>query len=307
MAYAVDDLLEHKYYGIGKVLSVEGDHVVIHFKKDGVTPTMSAKQSEMTLSTVKHDPYFDGIKLGAKPRTAAKKVKSTVKKPRATGKYPTRQDAVAGFIKVFPLGFQDPKYLAEDGERYYKVKAHEIWNQTLNEPEFERLIAEANYDEVVQRAKTIEAGVNLLHPQFERAALWRVVQEPQAAHAFSLSLFEFIYGQGPLEGRFGQFAKTLGDLPQPKTSILKWPAMTIFPFLALPTEHLFMKPEATKKAAQRLGLSLNYQPTPNWLTYSCLLQLGERLLSELADLEPQDMIDVQSFIFVTGQNDYPGS
>ncbi len=311
MAYDVEQLLEHAHLGLGKVLSVEGDHLHIHFKQDRSARKMSAKQSPLKPSSVEHDPYFDGIKLAAtaRTRTTSSRSGTTLKKPKATGKYPTQQDAVAGFLKVFPQGFNDPKYLADDaaGERSYKVKAHELWNETLNQPEFERLIAEGNYEEAVQRAKKVESGVNLLHPQFERAALWGAVREPQAAEAFSRGLFDIIYGDDAFEVRFDRHATMLAQLPQAKSSILKWPTMTIFPFLAMPSEHLFMKPEATKKAAQRLAFSLNYQTTPNGLTYSSLMNLGGLLMTELAALEPRDMLDVQSFIYVTGQANYPGS
>ena len=311
MEYATDQLLEHVNLGLGKVLSVEGDHVHIHFKQDRVARKMSGKYSPLKLSAVEHDPYFDGIKAVAIGRTRAtvSKARSTVTKPQATGKYATHQDAVAGFLKVFPLGFNDPKYLADEatGERAYKVKSHALWNETLNKQEFERLIASGNYEQAVQRAKQVESGVNLLHPQFERAALWGAVREPQAAEDFSRGLFDLIYGDDTFEARFNRQATMLEQLPQPKSSTLKWPAMTIFPFLALPAQHLFMKPEVTKKSAHRLAFSLNYKSTPNWLTYSCLMNLGVLLMTELADLGPRDMIDVQSFIFVTGQNNYPRS
>ncbi|MBL9164644.1 MAG: hypothetical protein JNL18_18090 [Planctomycetaceae bacterium] len=311
MAYSVEQLLEHEHLGLGKVLHVEGDRVRIHFKKDRSARTMSAKHSPLKLSSVEHDPYFDGIKAAAPSRAKppSPRSKSAVAKPKAPAKYPTQQEAVSGFLKVFPEGFNDPAYLGEGptGERSYKVKAHELWKETLNKAEFEQLIAAGNFEETVQRAKRVEAGVNLLHPQFERAPLWGAVRDPQAAEDFSRGLFNLIYGEDPFELKFNQFATTLDQLPQPKSSTLKWPAMTIFPFLALPTEHLFMKVEVTKKAAQRLDVSLNYKSTPNWLTYSCLLQLGQRLMIDLKDLGPRDMIDVQSFIFVTGQANYPGS
>lgn len=311
MTYNVEQLVEHEHLGLGKVLGIDGDHVNVHFKKDRSARKMSVKHSPLKPSLVEHDPYFDGIKLVAPARAKppSTRSKSAVGKPKAPAKYPTQQDAVSGFLKIFPEGFNDLAYLGEGptGERSYKVKAHELWKETLNKAEFERLIEAGDFEEAVQRAKRVEGGVNLLHPQFERAPLWGAVRDPQAAKAFSRGLFEFIYGEEAFEVRFNQFATVLDQLPQPKSSTLKWPGMTIFPFLALPTEHLFMKVEVTKKAAQRLDVSLNYKSTPNWLTYSSLLQLGQRLMIDLNDLGPRDMIDVQSFIFVTGQDNYPGS
>lgn len=311
MAYSVEQLLEHEHLGLGKVLGVEGDHVHIHFKKDRSARKMSVKHSPLKLSSVEHDPYFDGIKAptAARAKSPSSRSKAAAAKPKAPAKYPTQQEAVTGFLKVFPEGFNDAAYLGEGptGERSPKVKAHELWKETLNKLEFEQLIAAGNFEEAIQRAKQVEAAANLLHPQFERAPLWNAVREPQTAEAFARGLFELIYGEDPFEAKFNRFATTLSQLPQAKSSALKWPAMTVFPFIALPTEHLFMKVEVTKKAAQRLDVALNYKTTPNWLTYTSLLQLGQRLTNDLKDLGPRDMIDVYSFIFVTGQANYPGS
>jgi hypothetical protein len=46
---------------------------------------------------------------------------------------------------------------------------------------------------------------------------------------------------------------------------------------------------------------LNYRPEPNWLTYRCLLEFAQNLRNKLADLEPKDMIDVQSFLWCIAQ------
>jgi hypothetical protein len=89
-----------------------------------------------------------------------------------------------------------------------------------------------------------------------------------------------------------------------RCSTSRWTAQTISPFIALPKEHLFLKPKVTKQAAERRGFSLNYKSEPTWLTYSCLLKLGEILMADLAKLRPRDMIDIQSFIFVTGDSNY---
>jgi hypothetical protein len=74
--------------------------------------------------------------------------------------------------------------------------------------------------------------------------------------------------------------------------------------LGLGKVHLFLKPSVTQEAAERRAFLLNYQPHPLWLTYSCRLKLGETLMKDLADMKPRDMIDIQSFIFVTSDSSY---
>jgi hypothetical protein len=99
--------------------------------------------------------------------------------------------------------------------------------------------------------------------------------------AFAVGLFDLIYGDTRFEDRFARFTEVLDTLPQPKTP-LRWTVQTIFPFVALPEKHMFLKPEVTKEAAERRAFSLNYRPQPNWLTYTCLLKLGEILTADLA-------------------------
>jgi hypothetical protein len=67
----------------------------------------------------------------------------------------------------------------------------------------------------------------------------------------------------------------------------------------------FLKPEATKNAADLLGFDLMYDATPNWRTYKLLLKLGDNLASHLRanGMQPKDWIDLQSFMWVvTGDN-----
>ena len=98
-------------------------------------------------------------------------------------------------------------------------------------------------------------------------------------------------------------ASAVSALPQPGSRVATWPVATIFPYLAHPDRNMFLKPEVTKEAAQRLGFHLNYKSEPNWLTYRSLLSLAELLMEELRPLGARDLIDVQSFIWVTGEYD----
>ena len=82
----------------------------------------------------------------------------------------------------------------------------------------------------------------------------------------------------------------------------KWTVATYLPFLWRPDSHMFLKPEATKDFAARVGHSLAslYHARLDYDVYACLLDLAKRTASELTDLAPRDRIDVQSFIWVVG-------
>jgi len=290
MKYEKGHLVRNAKLGLGKVIGVSGSRVTVFFKDQKDNPKIIiATNGVLDIPAEQSDPWLDNLDL-----EAAKSGK--------VPKYTTHQGAIEKFLRKFPLGFYDPNYIGDakkmTGERAYKWVAHELWNELLNRPEFDRLLDAHDYNGVVERALRGESKTNLLFV-YEKAALRDAVKEPAAARSFASGLYDLIYGNDSFEQRFVRFSKVLETLPQPKSETLKWPIQTIFPFLALPAEHLFLKPEVTQEAARRRAFSLNYQPRPNWLTYSCLLRFGELLMKDLADLKPRDMIDIQSFLWVT--------
>jgi hypothetical protein len=200
------------------------------------------------------------------------------------------------FLRFYPKGFNDPEYLR--CERDYKVEAHAKWCELLNQEEFDRLLEEKQFLEICRRAVQIEAKTNLL-ARFEKSALHDAVKVERAAELAAVGLFDLVYGDDDFQVRFEEFATDLRSWPTRQTSPFKWTIATIFPFLALPKQHIFLKPEVTNAAAKRRHFSLNYKPEVNWLTYSCLLRLAAVLAEEVADLYPRDIIDIQSYLWVT--------
>jgi hypothetical protein len=57
-------------------------------------------------------------------------------------------------------------------------------------------------------------------------------------------------------------------------------------------------------AAEKYGYEWPYRSRPNWETYASLLELAALVKRDLGDLEPRDMIDVQSFLWVQGSDEY---
>jgi hypothetical protein len=60
----------------------------------------------------------------------------------------------------------------------------------------------------------------------------------------------------------------------------------------------------TRAAARAYGFDLPYQSRPSWETYGSLLELAARVQRDLRDLRPRDMIDIQSFLWVQGSDEY---
>ncbi len=206
------------------------------------------------------------------------------------------------FLRYFPRGFRDKKYI--DWERGYKWNAHLQWEEQLARGTFRKLLDDGAYREVAIRALRIESRTNLLF-SFEKMAMRDATREAAGAKLFAEGLFAMLHGPGALASRFEAWVDSVGALPRVQTRVLTWPAVTIFPFLAQPGQHFFLKPKVTKVAAQAYGFPLAYRSLPSWEIYRSCFDFAERVRSDLADLAPADYIDLQSFIWVQGSDEYP--
>jgi hypothetical protein len=60
----------------------------------------------------------------------------------------------------------------------------------------------------------------------------------------------------------------------------------------------------TRTAANAYGFPFVYRSRPSWETYASLLEFAEAVRRDTRDLKPRDMIDLQSFIWVQGSDEY---
>jgi hypothetical protein len=208
----------------------------------------------------------------------------------------------AKFLHYFPKGFRDPLY--EDWERGYKWAAHARWAASLGQVAFRQLLNVEKHREIAAQAIAIEARTNLLF-SFEKMALRDAVKPLSGARAFAQGLYDFLYGEGPLEHRFNRWREVVARLPRRQTRVLTWPAITVFGFIAEPATHIFLKPMVTRRAAELLERPFGYRSQPNWETYAELLRLAREVREGLRALSPRDMIDVQSFLWIQGSDEYP--
>ena len=206
------------------------------------------------------------------------------------------------FLRVFPDGFRDEDYL--DLERGYKWDAHVKWEQFLNEPTFRMLLEQRKFKEISATAICIESRTNLLF-SFEKMALRDAVRTSAGSRAFASALFDYLHGAGDLESRFTTWVESVDCLPRRQTRVLTWPIVTVFGFLAQPRIHFFLKPTVTKEAARRYGVDLPYAARPSWDLYKSLLKFVGQIRQDIKDLRPRDMIDMQSFLWVQGSEEYP--
>jgi hypothetical protein len=189
------------------------------------------------------------------------------------------------FLHFFPNAFQSSGYAGR--ERDYKVAAKSKLDSTAP---VEEAATKSGFGEAIL---AVYRATNLLSP-FEKTRMQDVLRGPNA-DPFIQAAARFTLG----EGKPALLDMERALKPHDNT---KWTVVTYLPFLWLPDEHMFLKPEVTKDFAARIGhrFASDYEPRLNIDVYNSLLDLVSKTASELTDLKPQDRIDVQSFIWAVG-------
>jgi hypothetical protein len=207
------------------------------------------------------------------------------------------------FLRFFPGGFRDETYL--DWERDYKWETHERWEEALGQNEFRRLLARGEFAEIAARAIRVEQrSRHSMIFSFEKMALRDAVKRKAGARDFAKGLYALLHGPGGMEARFTAWVEVVASLPRKQTRVLTWPLVTVFGFIAQPREHIFLKPNVTRIAAREYGFELDYASRPSWATYSRLLEFAATIRRDQRDLKPRDMMDIQSFMWVQGSDEY---
>ena len=207
------------------------------------------------------------------------------------------------FLRHFPEGFRDESYLSL--ERQYKWETHLRWQSVLGVDKFKRLLDLGEFRVIATQAARVEQlSKHSMIFSFEKMALRDAIKSEEGAKAFSRGLFDLLHGAAPIEARFERWCHVVGSLPRKQTRVLTWPLATVFGYIAQPDRHLFLKPVVTRSAASKYGFDLLYRSRPNWDTYSRLLHFANVIRRDQRDLKPRDMIDLQSFIWVQGSDEY---
>ncbi len=237
---------------------------------------------------------------GARGVSDRRRLKRRASRPIALS--PAARRCRRKFQYYFPKGFADPTY--RDFERDYKWAAHQRWQATLGEATFRAHVKARAFELIAANAIAIEARTNLLF-SFEKMSLRDSVKTAAGARAFALGLFNLLHGEGDVRTRFEAWCEVVGELPRRQTRVLTWPVVTVFGFLAQPRLHFFLKPNVTRRAFAAYGLPFAYVSRPNGQSYEALLTLARKVKRDLAALNPRDMIDIQSFLWVQGSDEYP--
>lgn len=286
MEYKKGDRVKHptkEDWGLGEVIeNSNGESVRVFFVSSG-EKTLSLKHvhPEKVAENEAGHPVLDNLKIS---------------KSGSGIKYQSLPQSIQFFLEQFPEGFYGDKF--KEHEREYKDKAHNLAKELLGEEPFQSLLESDDYTEIAKRSLKVVSATNLIFPN-EKMSLKDGLENASAQKEFSMALYSLLYGEGPLEQRFVAFARVLENI-----DAAKWTTATYFLFIVHPSKYMFVKPTITQYSSGLCGFEVNYKPQLNWLTYKSVLSFSEYLFSELSELKPRDMIDVQSFIWCIAPGRY---
>ena len=281
--------------GLGKVLRISGNKVYVFFinQKKKEASIFNLDNNQLVVAAVQSDPILDNL-----PTFEAPNGKLTL--PGKSSRW-TLEQITREFNTRYPLGFNDPAYLGDKGERKFKWVAHEKFIETIGNGQGQKLLAEGNIPELTHRILAVVSKSHMFL-SFEMMALTDALQNNEAAGRFFTALFAVLDAPDITEVVYQPYIDSVLDLPQEdgKAKVATWPVVTLLPFLAQPDRHMFLKPTNSKSAAEALAFNLHYEPLPNWKTYKALLEMGKIYMSKISHLEPRDLLDVQSFLWLAG-------
>lgn len=188
------------------------------------------------------------------------------------------------FLSFFPQGFNGADYVGQ--ERAYKVEAKQ---KLETRTPLSAALAGSGHGESVLAAYR---ATNLLSP-FEKTKLQPLLRGPDA-DSFIQAVAGFT--EDATKSRLAALRAVL----KPYDSA-KWTVITYLPFLWRPDIHMFLKPTMITHFASRVGhrFADDYSADVDLAVYESLLDLAGEVKQQVADLEPQDMIDVQSFMWTS--------
>jgi hypothetical protein len=279
-------------WGVGIVAGIDGDIAHVFFRNQTEKTAKRFRFASIKPADAPTDPWND------KPPRFVEKDGLYAR----TKEFESTESARRRFVERFPLGFNDEAYIdgKKSGERGYKMVAVELFASTLGDGKGEALLASGDVDQVVKLVKRVVAKVSGLLAKTEHVAFGEGLSDSAAAKKYLNALFAL--GRPASKETFEPYLTALRAMPtEGDTETEKWTIATLLPSIAWPSSYMFVKPTNIKKASERSDVDIHYSTTPNWKTYAAVLKLADTYIEELAELEPKDYLDVQSYFWVTAE------
>lgn len=297
-------------WGHGLVVSLEDGRPRLAFE-DGKTRLLQSLDvlERATLSEDETRRVVDA--LVAKPKAKAAKPKAT-KLSKAGTRFASFEAQVERFLQIFPKGFEDPRYVAEErqapnakGTLRHRAGAMAYAAEMLSPDAITADLA-ADPSEVHRKAcRAIGRSTNLLFT-IDAVRFNGLASEHHAAFATALRALLAHGGsaEDAIDAHFDRYVDALAVTPR-----ASWAMATLHPALVQPDRFVLVQP---KYLAWQAALFAMETPTPGLPTASgfrvalAIAREVDRRLRAVG-LTPRDLMNVQVFINRTHRSKNPDS
>lgn len=188
--------------------------------------------------------------------------------------------------------FSDPRFRSK--ETNYKREASAKAKSWFSRTALEALIADEP-ETLAQRIRDLANATNLLFLGVPRQGdLALVYSDDVEPEELGRRILELLHGAGDTPTRLQSFSDWVEAQGLPN----KWTFPTYLLFLVHPETELFVKPTVMSGLLKLVESEMSLGTSPSAAVYTHLLEIAFEIRAGLADFEPDDMIDVQSVIFV---------
>jgi len=264
-------------WGVGKVLENTGNNIFQVFFLNCGLKKFNRKQNPLVEIDSVNDELFENINTDN------------------SEKFIPNSNLIKYFLENYNDGFSEKEYISK--ERNHKVKAKDLAIKLLNKEEYEELLKNSDYDEIIQRALKIINTTTLVLAN-EKTAIRDGLSSDDAKVEFSELLFNLLYDQDNEKQHFINFSTFLESI-----AANKWTIVSYFQFLIHSNNHMFIKPPVIQNITDIVGYDIKYKLKLNWNTYNRVQKFAKYLKNNINELEPKDMIDMQSFICCVCEKD----
>lgn len=296
--FAAGTLVRHRVLGTGKVVAVEALALHVYFPASDTRFAAKlrwpAAGAFLSREGAEPDPWLQGLTSFALDPGSGRYA--------LAANFVSQDEAMATFLAEHPGAFGVVAPVgrgaarADRGARWRG--AIHGWESLLGGGQLDRLIAEAEHEELARRLIRV-AGATAGVPGMPDAAELEEAFEPgDELRHFLAALASYLSVPSPARARFDRLSAAvhaLGAAPD-----AAWPLVTFFPFTASPERHAVLVPRSAGAGASRLGCELQLQAVPTWATYGRYRDLSVRLLAALAPSGARDHADVECFLHATG-------
>lgn len=199
------------------------------------------------------------------------------------------------FLLRFPLGLDDPAWLAL-GKKHRSInKVIELASTGLAQPVLQQALASDQLAGVIDTCRQMVSRCTTVST-FERMAFRNYLAFSDVHRPLVQALHDLLHQFGP--DSFARCVEVLQLCRYDKNAnAAKWPLLSCFLAYHDPQRHVCIKPTTVRQLAARLGEDIAYQALPNFTTYQRVQQMVQRFRAGSTLAAGQNNIIAQAIMY----------